>query len=636
MNGVGAETKRLLGVSSWKENVGWTTFLSGFNENGALQVAFELTGEDDEYAGIAFRASDKSNLWAALYYKETDKIHLVERFGVASTDAYYGAESKIDLQRAVSDVLGWSANPTKYMRVVWKYNTIRVFGSLDGITWTAIPMTGSGGTSEIYECWGCNNVSVNALPIAPRLSGHAGVISYGFSEVDTPIGPPKPPEPPEPPPEVYHGDGNIVAILLRESFLIGPTTYYRLRVCMTINFLDPTPFWFVVPATGLPSEDLNPNRLVPYSITFAEGGSNPRGLYISVGRYTGGEVPPDGDFSKVYYNSCPEDPLGSWSEVSIPAGYYMPYDNYGVGIYPPPLVQADPFESGNILINIAPAVANADYYVGFFVANDGAAVTTGAIAAKPYGLGHVLGWDEGQVNKLITLHYLNYMGWGFYYRHMLNIPITLSYTTATPDQEFSDNYRIGSDPISNNCPLWMSYWNVVSVPGMSRFATAENFGASYGWRAGWASLEASEASPSNLPQPNGPQAYLGLQTGRCAHALGKIAYTMGIGGGVGDDVVYLWDEGLTHALIPTFKSVGVVISCRVVLFSANNDATEYIALMAQTAAGSSPFQSIRSCSTDGVTWIDRTGNLASLLSSGTSHNPGIANAITTFWGSESS
>jgi hypothetical protein len=119
----------LLLVANDEEGVAFNTFDSAI-WNGAVEYGIRLSvPNNNEYAGVCFRALDKDNLWAAWYHQTSDRIQLVRRMNGATTVV------------AESAPCGWTSailTNWRFIRVRFRYAAIRVDISNDGVVWTTV------------------------------------------------------------------------------------------------------------------------------------------------------------------------------------------------------------------------------------------------------------------------------------------------------------------------------------------------------------------------------------------------------------------------------------------------------------------------------------------------------------------
>lgn len=110
--------------SNNEQGVSFNTFKS-YIWNGSYQADFRLaTLNNDEYAGIVFRAIDKDNRMEARYDETTDTIKIIETLG--------GNETIL----ATSSSMGWDNLSWHYLKVEFRYAKIVVLTSGDGVTWS--------------------------------------------------------------------------------------------------------------------------------------------------------------------------------------------------------------------------------------------------------------------------------------------------------------------------------------------------------------------------------------------------------------------------------------------------------------------------------------------------------------------
>lgn len=171
--------------------------------------------------------------------------------------------------------------------------------------------------------------------------------------VPTAPGTPVSPTDPLPTPITNYGDGNVVAWAATETSTGDIKIYY------TGDFLDASPTWTDI--TGdFPQTGGNTER--PWCITFAQGGTNPRGIYLTT--YDDSTSP---DTGWAYY--CADPTLASWTALTPPVGCL-----FG-GTLTPSLIRyafcdASPLMDGDVLINTLYDDANDDQKVAA-IYNDG-------------------------------------------------------------------------------------------------------------------------------------------------------------------------------------------------------------------------------------------------------------------------
>lgn len=152
-------------ITSNEEGIAMSVFTSESTNsvgiwNGSDQISFTLAMNDnDEFAGIIFRAHDKDNMEFVRYEQTSDRIR------------YYRRTAGQDTQIAQSDTLGWqAAGVLRHIRLMFRYGRVRVYTSPDGITWT-----------ETLSALG-NGQPAGSGPTLP--SGYVGRIGKGFSDED--------------------------------------------------------------------------------------------------------------------------------------------------------------------------------------------------------------------------------------------------------------------------------------------------------------------------------------------------------------------------------------------------------------------------------------------------------------------
>jgi len=168
----GTENNELHLKSNNKEGVAWCTrdkFVAHTIDQQAIMVP---TANNNEWAGIAFRAVDDDNYWVAEYDETTDAVRIrLKLEGVWQAAA------------ATTGALSWSPGVWYWLRVEARLSHILVYYSTDGITWTEgidhVDTTGS----------------ISLLPFQEGYVGHAGM---GYSDEDIEPGLPAPYEPPAP------------------------------------------------------------------------------------------------------------------------------------------------------------------------------------------------------------------------------------------------------------------------------------------------------------------------------------------------------------------------------------------------------------------------------------------------------
>lgn len=158
-------------------------------QNGSAQAAIKIAATDsDDYAGLVFRAYDRSNMMNVAYVAETDKIGLYDRRG--DTDKVIGQ----------SGAMSWTYDAWYWLKVRFRYGYIWVYSSTDGAAWTQQIATEVEGIPA-GTTWTWQNFAARDIP---NMSGRMGYIGHGYSNEDDeyeppPKDPPKGKDPPEDP-----------------------------------------------------------------------------------------------------------------------------------------------------------------------------------------------------------------------------------------------------------------------------------------------------------------------------------------------------------------------------------------------------------------------------------------------------
>lgn len=162
-------------VSNNKEGLVASTFVTD-TLNGVVQIGMSLGyGDQNEYAGIAFRVHDKDTLYYLAYHPDEDQVQLYKRIG--SNDDF--TDTLIDYV----DTSGWGWSVAEgtyfYLRAWAYYGRIYLHKSDDGITWSTVLWNGS---SQTYtELPGQTGYSTQYT----MWSGKFGLLGYGYSDEDT-------------------------------------------------------------------------------------------------------------------------------------------------------------------------------------------------------------------------------------------------------------------------------------------------------------------------------------------------------------------------------------------------------------------------------------------------------------------
>jgi hypothetical protein len=136
------------------------------------------TADNNEWAGVVFRALDEDNYWLAYYDQATDKIHLRQTKS--------GVDQSIS---ASTGALSWSVGTWYYIRVEARLSLFTVYYSTDGATWTQ-------GFQHVDVSMG-TDPETDLYAWCEGYVGHAG---YGYSDEDTDPYEPDPYLPPFIPP----------------------------------------------------------------------------------------------------------------------------------------------------------------------------------------------------------------------------------------------------------------------------------------------------------------------------------------------------------------------------------------------------------------------------------------------------
>jgi hypothetical protein len=166
--GFKTDQETLLLTADNDEGVAFSTFSEDSFWNGNQQIGFRLAkNNDNEYAGIVFRASDKDNLLWFGYRQADDKLHLYER------------RAGVDTELASTGPMGWTnliVNNYRFLRVDFRYATITCWYSTDGISWTLA-------LTHIQR--GAERIASDAVMVEtrPQERGFVGVIGKGYSSL---------------------------------------------------------------------------------------------------------------------------------------------------------------------------------------------------------------------------------------------------------------------------------------------------------------------------------------------------------------------------------------------------------------------------------------------------------------------
>jgi len=188
-------------ISNRAPGIAFNTFCADAMNGVAQSGVMVTTTEEDDYAGLCFRAYDKRNLMAVKYDPYADKIKLYDR------------KNSEDTVLATSSAMGWTDDTWYWLRVRFRYGYVWVYSSTDGITWTSQIATEILGMTS-GSAWSWTNFTARLIP---NTSGRMGYIGLGWSDYDSvddigggdwypPIPDPLPPVvDPEPDPETDIG-----------------------------------------------------------------------------------------------------------------------------------------------------------------------------------------------------------------------------------------------------------------------------------------------------------------------------------------------------------------------------------------------------------------------------------------------
>lgn len=145
------------------ESIAFSTFDTDLTD-GQFEIGFTLSKlNNDEYAGICFRAIDDKNMWYYAFKQATDSIVLVERRAGVDT-----------IQASISNV-GWSNDLNTYwLKVVFKYGKIVGWVSANSIDWALAIEYYMQGNPLIDD----EESEASELPLE---RGYVGYIAKGFS-----------------------------------------------------------------------------------------------------------------------------------------------------------------------------------------------------------------------------------------------------------------------------------------------------------------------------------------------------------------------------------------------------------------------------------------------------------------------
>lgn len=150
--------------------------------SGAVRSKIRTSAtESADYAGIVFRAYDKSNLWYVIYESDSDKISIVER------------RNNVDSTKMITSTMGWSSDTWYALMAAFRYNQVRVYSSTDFVTFLLQMTYEAEGVSVPGAAWGD----------LPTMQGSMGYIGFGYSEEGTGGWPPLPAPIPWPSDPVY-------------------------------------------------------------------------------------------------------------------------------------------------------------------------------------------------------------------------------------------------------------------------------------------------------------------------------------------------------------------------------------------------------------------------------------------------
>jgi|GEM_PF-2651038 hypothetical protein len=154
-----AGKKKLMLTTPNEEGIVFSTF-DPYIWNGQHQANFKLAlVNNNEYAGLVFRAVDKDNLWLLFYDQATDSLVLAKREGGVQTTIYQHYN------------MGWASEIKKrWLRVDFRYARIKAYYSADGINWT----------EAFVQVVGANP-DIGTSGIAVMDKGYVGFIGKGYA-----------------------------------------------------------------------------------------------------------------------------------------------------------------------------------------------------------------------------------------------------------------------------------------------------------------------------------------------------------------------------------------------------------------------------------------------------------------------
>jgi hypothetical protein len=176
--------------SNNKEGLALCT-VSKFIGHTIVQEAFQVpTANNNEWAGVVFRALDEDNYWCAYYDQASDKIKLRQK----QSGTYQASVAE-------TGTLSWSVATWYYIRVEAFLSRFVVYYSTDGATFTqAFAYVDTNITDEVIDAY---------------KEGYVGHTGFGYSDEDT-----DPYEPPSyDPPDPWVAP--ILSYTLYDQFIVG-------------------------------------------------------------------------------------------------------------------------------------------------------------------------------------------------------------------------------------------------------------------------------------------------------------------------------------------------------------------------------------------------------------------------------
>jgi len=173
------------------------------------------TANNDEWAGIVFRALDEDNYWCAYYDQTTDTVKLRQKVSGVWQSAV-----------ATTGALSWSVNTWYYLRVEARLSLFTIYYSTDGRTWTQ-------GIQYVDVTHGVAEGNLYAWA-----EGYVGYAGFGYSDEDI-----EPDEPPAyEPPDISIPTGTVYE--LYEQFIISKWGV-GVAAALTNDVINATtPTWF--------------------------------------------------------------------------------------------------------------------------------------------------------------------------------------------------------------------------------------------------------------------------------------------------------------------------------------------------------------------------------------------------------